>query len=206
MKVPLKEISSTFRTVEEIRSGIFLFSCYYLCACIDKAMRFSLTVGGILLCEVLRGGISEDSHHFPSGTILGTPCYAVHHHSIYYSSTFLYKPERWLVSESKGVSTKHVALVQSAFCLFGIGPRTCAGRYMVYTKMGVVVVRLVWLFEMRLAQDPDLKDHTNEASFLKVMCDRAGYASIDKLVSKSRGPFIEIREKERLECGALLLA
>ena len=138
-----REISSTFCTAEEIRSGTLLSSCNYLRACIDEAMCLSPGVGSILPREVMRGGIRVDDHYFPGGTILGTPCYAIHHHSFYYPSPFLYQPERWLVNESEGVSTESVSLAQSAYCPFGIGPRSCAGRYMVYTETSVVIARLV---------------------------------------------------------------
>ena len=195
MAILSKEIFDTFRAVEDIRSGARLSSCVYLRACIDEAMRLSPGVGGILPREVLPGNITVDGHQFSSGTILGTPCYAIHHHPAYYPNPFVYKPERWVANESEGISAESVALAQSAFCPFGIGPRSCAGRYMAYAETSVVVARMIWLFEMRLAQDVGIEDQSNEPDFLKVMRARGEYASVDKFVSKSRGPFIEFRAR-----------
>ena len=111
MEILLREISSIFCTAKKIRLGILLSSYNYLHAYIDVAMRLSPGVGGILSREVMRGSIRMNNYYFPSGTILGTPCYIIYYHLSDYPSLFLYQPERWLINKSEGVNTESVALV-----------------------------------------------------------------------------------------------
>lgn len=123
-----EEIRSAFQDVEEIRIGSTLASLHYLRACIDEAMRLSPSVGGLLPREVLAGGMDIDGEQIPEGTIVGVPHYSVQHNPAYYPQPHEFRPERWIAGSEKGVTSESVAVTQSAFCPFSVGPRGCIGK------------------------------------------------------------------------------
>ncbi|KAK3385963.1 cytochrome P450 [Podospora didyma] len=150
------EVRSKFDNVEDIHQGPDLSACTYLRACIDEAMRLSPSVGGLLPREVLQGGTSIDGEFIPAGIVVGTPHYTIHHNEKYYPNRFAYVPERWVVSTTAGredgVSEDEVALAQSAFCAFSVGPRGCIGKSLAYVEMMVTLARVLFLFDLRRAQ------------------------------------------------------
>lgn len=128
MKKLADEVRSAFNDVEEIRMGTTLSSLQYLRACIDEAMRLSPSVGGLLPREVLAGGMEIDGNQIPAGTVVGVPHYTVQHNAQYYPQPFDFKPGRWIAGSSTSVTSDNVALAQSAFCPFSVGPRGCIGK------------------------------------------------------------------------------
>ncbi|KAL2048039.1 hypothetical protein ABVK25_011076 [Lepraria finkii] len=116
----------------------------YLKACIDEAMRISPGVPGLLPREVQPPGLSINNIHIPTGTDVGVPHYAIHHNEAYYPDSWSYRPERWIVDATTGVSEEDVVRAQSAFCPFSIGPRGCVGKALAMKEIMVVVGRLVW--------------------------------------------------------------
>lgn len=128
MKKLADEVRSAFNDVEDIRMGTTLSSLQYLRACIDEAMRLSPSVGGLLPREVLVGGMEIDGNHIPAGTVVGVPHYTVQHNADYHPQPFDFKPERWIAGSLTSVTTDSVALAQSAFCPFSVGPRGCIGK------------------------------------------------------------------------------
>lgn len=119
-----EEILYTFQDVEQIRSRQRLYKCHYLRACIDEAMRLAPEVPGLLPRQVLPGGVSVQGEYFPAGTILGVPCYALHHQETYFPGAFSYEPGRWIESDCNTVESS------------------------------ITVARMLWLFQLRLAEGP----------------------------------------------------
>lgn len=61
-------------------------------------------IGGVLPREVLKGGMAIDGIPFPPGTDLGVHYYTLYHNQAYYSRSFDYMLERWIVKD--GLSGK----------------------------------------------------------------------------------------------------
>jgi cytochrome P450 len=155
LRAATDQVRAAFTTVEDIHQGPALNSCTYLRACIDEAMRLSPSVGGLLPREVLQGGITVDGEHLPQGTIIGTPHYAIHHNPAYFAEPFRFVPERWLVQGGEAddeKATARVALAQSAFCPFSIGPRGCIGKGLAYVEMSIALARLLFMYDLRAAR------------------------------------------------------
>lgn len=87
---------------------------------------------------------------------MGVPHYAIHHNKAYFPDSHAYKPERWIVDPDNGVSKESVAIAQSAYCSFSIGPRGCVVRGLAMMEIMIVVARLVWLYDMRIAEGTDV--------------------------------------------------
>ena len=189
------EVIDLFPTLESIRGGPQLSRARYLRACIDEAMRISPGVPGLLPREVQPGGLSISGTYFPPGTDMGVPHYAIHHNEAYFPDSFAYKPERWIADPENGISAESVALAQSAFCPFSIGPRGCVGRALAMKEIMTVVARLVWLYEMRISEGSSLgegKEALGEGR------RRKGELQMrDLFVGKADGPMVEFRKRER---------
>lgn len=183
------EIRAAFTETEEIRMGPKLSSLPYLRAVIDEAMRLSPSVGGLLPREVLPGGITIDGHPIPAGTVVGVPHYAIHHNAAYYHDPFSFTPERWLSS------TEDVALAQSAFCPFSVGPRGCIGKGMAYAEMGATLARVVHMYDMRLA--PGTSVGGGNPSSTEVGRQRSGEFQLrDSFTSMKEGPLVQFRSRD----------
>lgn len=144
-----REIRSAFNSVDSIRIGPALNDCKYLRACIDEALRLSPPVGAILPRFTLPGGIDVMGEHIPAGVGVGCPIYAMHHHKDYVSNAFEYRPERWLHSECDEEENQKLL---SVFNPFSIGSRGCIGKPMAYMEMTLALSRLLWKYDMRLAE------------------------------------------------------
>ena len=202
LKKVTEEIRAKFDDVEAICHGPALGSCTYLRACIDEAMRLSPSVGGILPREVLPGGITVEGENIPAGTVIGTPHYTIHHNDAYYPSPFDYVPERWLVGainplSGRPTTEEEVALAQSAFCPFSIGPRGCIGKGLAYVEMTNTLARTMYLYDMRKAVgivDPGEGKPGNEWGR-----HRPGeFQLVDTFTSAKNGPMVEFRKAERV--------
>ena len=145
--------------------------------------------------EVLEGGIDIDGHRFPQGTEVGTSCYSLHHNEEYFPDPFTYKPNRWLVGSEPGVTPESVQLARSAFCAFSMGPRICLGRRMAYREMSLVIAKLVWLFDMRLAEGSKIGEGGPNLPYGR---QRPGeYQLTDTFSAKSHGPMVEFSYRLR---------
>jgi len=189
-----KEIRSTFSDVEEIHSSPALNSCTYLRAVIDEGMRLSPPVGGILPREVLPGGLDVDGMHIPAGVVVGTPHYAIHHNPDYFPEPFSFVPERWIPNASPLVTKESVALAQSAFCPFSIGPRGCIGKGVAYVELMTSLARVVYLYEMRAVEGITIGEGNSDAEWGRRRRDE--YQLKDSFTSMKDGPYVEFRLRD----------
>ena len=193
------EIRSTFDTVEDIRATPRLTSCRYLRACIDEAMRLSPGVAGMIPREVLEGGITIDGTHFPAGTDIGVPNYALHHSEDYFPEPFTFDPDRWLENNEKssawpsGASKADVSRAYSAFAPFSKGESSCVGMNLAYQTMSTILARMLFLYDMRLQAGSILGEGHRGLG-----CDRnrqSEFQCWDKFVSIHHGPMVEFKPR-----------
>ena len=124
--------------------------------------------------------------HFPEGTVVGVPAYAIHHKEEYYPDPLAYKPERWIVSDGEGgARAKDVATAQAAFCPFSIGPRGCIGKGLAYLEVSIALARTVWLYDMRLAGGTENVPRGENVE----------YALEDSFIAQKDGPMVEFRKR-----------
>ncbi|OJZ84538.1 hypothetical protein ASPFODRAFT_48592 [Aspergillus luchuensis CBS 106.47] len=151
------EIRAVFPTLEAIVAGPDLSQMAYLHACIDETMRICPSVPTDLPREVLPGGLRVGEWHFPAGTVVAVPTYALHHSEEHFDRPFEYDPSRWLLCDSKGtkqgegVSAEVLSRQRQAFVPFSIGPRACIGRNVAILELELTISRALWLYDIRLA-------------------------------------------------------
>jgi cytochrome P450 len=183
-----KEVRGAFSAVEDIISGSQLNELVFLKACIDEALRLAPAVPGAPPREVMQGGAVVDGVFLPAGTDCGTPTYSIHRQAQYYREPETYIPERWIegaTCKASGVSwtstREDIETARRAFCPFSIGPRGCIGKSMAFMEMRLTLARLIFLFDMSLAdrQGEDSKGHL---------------ALVDHFTSAKDGPNVEFQK------------
>lgn len=148
----VQEVRTTFQTADEIRSGTKLSGCHYLRACLNESMRMSPPAPNDMTREVMPGGLEVDGMHVPGGTQIGTGTYSLHHNESVFPDPFVYRPERWIVDEEKGVSADDVARAESAFAPFSTGPRACIGKNLAYMELTITLARLLYRLDIKLPE------------------------------------------------------
>ena len=84
-----------------------------------------------------------------------------------------FDPDRWLTRNDKGAEVYNArAGPQLAF---GLGPRSCFGRKLAYVEMRIMLVLILWHFELKKAP-PEL----------------SGYAGVDTLTHKPQQCFVRL--------------
>ena len=131
-------------------------------------------------------------HFIPEGMDLATPVYALHHHERYHRDPFNFNPDRWIVDESNKTTAEDVAKTKSAFCPFSFGPRVCAGKELAYNQIMVILARLVFLFDMRLASDlGGGGDHLG-----KMRQRKMEFQLYENVITTHDGPIVHLRARQ----------
>jgi len=192
-----REVRAAFTNVEDIR-GKSLASLEFLLACLDEGMRLSPGVGGLLPREVLSGGMIIDGQSFPQGVDVGVPHYAIHHNETYFPDAFEFKPERWL-TEAGGGNPESIALARSAFCPFGVGRTSCVGKTIAYREMSIILARIIWLYDMRLAPGVAATLGEGHSNMGYGRTRKLEFQTYDNFTSTHFGPLVQFQEANRYE-------
>ncbi|RAH79464.1 benzoate 4-monooxygenase cytochrome-like protein P450 [Aspergillus japonicus CBS 114.51] len=188
-------VRAHFPTLEAIVAGPGLAAGQmgYLRACIEESMRLCPPVPMDLPREVLPGGLRVLEWHFPAGTIVGVPTYALHHSPAHFDRPFVYDPSRWVLrgsetadSDAEGVSPAVMARQRAAFAPFSIGPRACIGRNVAMLELEVSVARVLWLYDLRLTPGMEHLGVGHEGE----------YKMKDNFIVGKEGPILEFRRRE----------
>ncbi|KAF9886243.1 hypothetical protein FE257_011856 [Aspergillus nanangensis] len=190
LKTIQEEVRSSFDGVEDIISGSKLNDLTYLKACIDEALRLAPAVPGAPPREVMEGGAVVDGVFLPGGTDCGTPTLSIHRQPQYYREPGVFMPERWIEGatcrangETWQTTKEEVETARRAFCPFSIGPRGCIGKSMAFMEMRLTIARLMFLFDMELA------DRMGE--------DEDGHLGlVDHFTSSKVGPNVVVRRRD----------
>ena len=191
------EITSTFSSLNEIKSGPTLHSCKYLRAFIEETLRMSPPVPADLSREVQKGGIVVDGEYIPEGIKVSTVSYCMHHNPEDFPEPFKFQPERWIVdkNDTTGASAERLALAQSAFMPFSAGPRGCVGKNLAYLEMNLVVAKIIYNFEVRRDPTSNLGGGSPEAIEGRRTVDQ--YQLYDIFVGIRDGPMVQLAKRTR---------
>lgn len=187
------EIRQTWSAVDDIRSGVKLSSCRYLCAFIDEAMRMNPPGGAELNREVLPGGLEVDGQVFGEGTNVGTALYVLQHSESFFPDPFVFRPERWIVDEKAGVTANSVSRAESAFAPFSIGSRGCIGKNLAYLEMKITMARVLHRFEVRRLEGNTLGAGAPELMWGRM--NQGQYQVKDAFIALRDGPIVQFRKR-----------
>jgi len=193
------EVRVAFSSYEDIRLGPLQQSCKYLRACIDESMRMSPPASTALWREVVNEGTTVDGNFLPGGCDVGTCIYSIHHNAAYFPEPFAYRPERWLGLESKvGDGESSVALAQSAFNPFSIGPRGCVGKGLAISELMLTMATMLARFDMKLVEGPEARRGGGQRNAEFGRHREGEYQMYDHITAAKDGPMVQFRERETL--------
>ncbi|KAJ2984481.1 hypothetical protein NUW58_g6035 [Xylaria curta] len=141
-----QEVRSAFKSDEEITLSS-VSNLTYMLACLNESLRRYPPVVGSLPRQAPKGGAMVDGKFVPEGNIVSLYQYAVNHDAHYWNEPYKFAPERWLGDSN--YKSDQLDAMQS----FSVGPRNCIGKNLAYAEMRLILAKIVYNFDMTLADD-----------------------------------------------------
>ncbi|KAI3400197.1 hypothetical protein diail_4082 [Diaporthe ilicicola] len=140
------EVRSAFKTEEEI-DFTSVSSLQYMLACLDEALRIYPPAPLGLPRQTPKGGANIAGHYVPEDTVVSQYHFALYHNEKFFAVPEEYHPERWLGDPRFATDNRDV------FQPFHIGPRNCIGKNLAYIEMRIILARVLWNFDLKLADE-----------------------------------------------------
>jgi cytochrome P450 len=123
----------------------------YLDACVKEAFRLHPAAGLPLERIVPEPGVEIAGHYVKGGTIVGCSAWIIHQNKdVFGEDVETYRPERWLVDESKGRESeeRRIKTMDGNMFQFGMGSRTCIGKNISLLEVYKLVPSMLRRFEV----------------------------------------------------------
>ncbi|KAI1166340.1 cytochrome P450 [Nemania serpens] len=141
-----QEVRSAYRSDDEITlTSVSRLS--FMLACLNESLRRYPPVVTGMPRVAPKGGAMVDGRFVPQGTVVSVFQWAINHDDNYWNVPLKFAPERWL--DDPNYKGDQLDAMQS----FSIGPRNCIGRNLAYAEMRLVLAKLVFNFDLSLADD-----------------------------------------------------
>ncbi|KAL9005175.1 MAG: hypothetical protein Q9188_002049 [Gyalolechia gomerana] len=189
----IEEIRSTFDSAHEIVGGPKLSSCRYLRACLDESMRLTPAVPSELSRTILAGGLTIDGEHYPAGVEVGTAAWSTGR-SDEFGDPFVYRPERWLVDQTTGVTSEEVARISSLVHPFSAGWGNCVGQNLAILELLTTIARTLYRLDVRAEPGSALGEGAPELGWGRR--DRKQFQLDDAYVALRDGPMIQFKKRK----------
>ncbi|KAI0013292.1 putative cytochrome P450 [Xylariaceae sp. FL0662B] len=143
------EVRSTFSSADEITiNNVNKLS--YMLAILNESLRLYPPVTSGLVRVVPPGGNQIAGQFVPSGTMVEVQHWSMNHSSDNWKDPWVFRPERFLNTPEKAAEAgDKLEALQS----FNVGPRNCIGRNLAYAEMRLILARIVYDFDMKLADE-----------------------------------------------------
>ncbi|KIW04541.1 uncharacterized protein PV09_04295 [Verruconis gallopava] len=157
------EVRSAFNSESEITFQTASARLPYMLACLDETMRMRPPVGSLLM-----GRLTPDEPFPVAGRIIPANTTVIVHpisaqmssHNFAHPRSF--RPERWLGEDPEFKDDDRFASQP-----FSYGPRNCIGRNLAYSKMRVILARVLWNFDLELCPESEGWDQQKVKVFWK---------------------------------------
>lgn len=189
----IEEIRSNFNSADEIVGGPKLSSCRYLRACLDESMRLTPAGPSELSRTILAGGLTIDGEHYPAGVVVGTSGWSSGRNDEY-GDPFVYRPERWLVDKTTGVTSEEVARISSLVHPFSAGWGNCVGQNLAILELLTTIARTLYRLDVRAEPGSALGEGAPELGWGRR--DRKQFQLDDAYVALRDGPMIQFKKRK----------
>ncbi|KAM6530353.1 hypothetical protein FALCPG4_008476 [Fusarium falciforme] len=153
------EVRSAFTTEDEI-DMISVSKLPYMLAILNESLRmFPPVVNGVPRL-IGPGGDTIIGQYIHEGTTVDIWHWAVYRNPDHFAQPNDFIPERWLGD------TRFDNDAKRALQPFSIGPRDCIGKNLAHAEMRLILARLAWNFDIRLAADSFAWESRCESYFL----------------------------------------
>ncbi|KAL3420413.1 cytochrome p450 [Phlyctema vagabunda] len=139
-----QEVRSTFSKDDEI-SLLSVGKLNYMFACINESFRRYPPVGTGLPRQVPKGGGEVAGHVIPGGTVIAIWQWAINHDPRNFKNPMEFHPERFLGDPA--FEGDKLEAVQP----FSVGPRNCIGKNLAYAEMRLILAKIIFNFDMKIA-------------------------------------------------------
>ncbi|EXK76357.1 hypothetical protein FOQG_18898 [Fusarium oxysporum f. sp. raphani 54005] len=140
------EIRTSFKREEEIDIHS-VQNLTYMLAVLKESMRLHPPVAISLARRTPPEGAQIAGAYVAGGTTLGIWQYALYHNPTKFLLPEQFIPERWLGEKRFANDDKDIHQP------FSYGPRNCIGMNLAYTEMRLILARIIWNFDIKLADD-----------------------------------------------------
>ncbi|KAF5007928.1 hypothetical protein FDECE_5844 [Fusarium decemcellulare] len=140
------EVRSTFAAEREIDMAS-VQQLSYMLAVLDESLRLFPPVAHGTPRLIREGGDTIIGQYIPGGATVDIWHWAVYHNPEHFAQPDDFVPERWLNDPRFENDAKR------AMQAFSMGPRECIGKNLAYAEMRLILARLIWNFDIRLAAD-----------------------------------------------------
>ncbi|KAI1777998.1 cytochrome P450 [Hypoxylon cercidicola] len=141
-----REVRSSFATEDEI-TLTSVGSLHYMLAVLNECMRQYPPVTGDLPRIVPEGGATLLGKHVAEGTAVQVLQWPINYDSRWWKDPETFAPERWMGDP------KYEGDRLEAMQPFSFGPRNCLGRNLAYAEMRLILAKIIFNFDMTLADD-----------------------------------------------------
>ncbi|KAK1757808.1 isotrichodermin C-15 hydroxylase [Echria macrotheca] len=143
------EVRGAFKSVDEINMAS-VNKLSYMLAVLTEALRLYPPVSSGLCRVVPPGGANIAGRWVAGGTYVEVQHWSINHSSDHWADPWEFKPERFLRSEDSSAKSGDVI---EALQPFSAGPRNCIGRNLAYAEMRLILARIIYDFDIKLADD-----------------------------------------------------
>ncbi|PLN84635.1 cytochrome P450 [Aspergillus taichungensis] len=140
------EVRSSFASEDEIDINS-VGRLTYMMACLNETLRMYPPVPAGLPRLVPKSGRRIVGHVIPENTVVAVHHWATYHNKKHFADPFEFHPERFLGDER--YSDDNFDILQP----FHVGPRNCLGRNLAYAEMRLILARVIYNFDMKIASD-----------------------------------------------------
>ncbi|KAI1098726.1 cytochrome P450 monooxygenase [Jackrogersella minutella] len=148
------EIRSSFETEAEI-TLLTVQRLKYMTAVIDEGMRIFPAASASVPRIIHQGGDVVCGKYLPAGTTVDIWHWPMYHNPKNFTLPESFIPERWM-GDPRFANDK-----KEAFQPFSTGGRNCLGKNLAYAEMRLILSRLIWNYDISLADEKD-KDWVNK--------------------------------------------
>ncbi|KAL1890958.1 hypothetical protein Sste5346_007955 [Sporothrix stenoceras] len=139
------EVRSVFDSEDQITVAM-MDKLPYMNACLEEGLRMFPPAPIGFLRTIQAQGDVIDGHHIPGGTAVSVSTWCASHSAANFRDPDSFIPERWIDpaydSDNKLASRP-----------FSLGPRGCIGKDLSYMEQRVTLARILFNFELSLADD-----------------------------------------------------
>jgi cytochrome P450 len=119
----------------------------FMCACIKESLRVNPPIPNIFPRLAPKGGIVIDGNLIPEGAEMTSQAYVVQRDAdMFGADVDEFRPERWLL----GSGEDHVARMDAAMYVFGMGARVCLGKEIALMEMHKLVPEIIRRFDLEM--------------------------------------------------------
>lgn len=140
------EVRSTFADDADITLSS-VGSLSYMLACLNESLRRYPPVVIGLPRLAPQGGATVAGHFVPEGTRVAVWHYAISHDPRLWTDPHGFHPERFLGDP------RFRGDALDAMQPFSLGPRNCIGKNLAYAEMRLILAKIIFNFDMRIADE-----------------------------------------------------